>query len=63
MTKGARIAALVALLALLGGGVYFTLKSGVRPVKAGHCRIHGYAVAALGCLGRRSSLSGRSRSG
>jgi len=33
MTKGARIAVLVALLALLGGGAYFTLKSGVRPAK------------------------------
>jgi peptide/nickel transport system substrate-binding protein len=33
MTKGARIAALVALLAVLGGGAYFTLRSGVRPEK------------------------------
>jgi len=33
MTKGARIAVLVALLAVLGAGAYFTLKSGVRLAK------------------------------
>jgi len=33
MTKGARIAVLALLLAVLGAGAYFTLKSGVRPAK------------------------------
>ena len=33
MTKGARIAVLVLLLAVLGAGAYFTLKSGIRPAK------------------------------
>ena len=63
MTKGARIGVLALLLAALGSGAYFTLKSANPPGKAGHRRIYGYAVSALGCLGRRGSLSGRGRSG
>ena len=34
MTRGARIAALVVLLALLAGGAYLTLKSGARSAKS-----------------------------